>query len=817
MGSKTKKRNKRNSPANLFQQAQRNLEKGSYKQALKDARACFRQAASDEHRRLLEFAHIARAEGLIRAGNRDACREIVESLLELGVTEESVEAVLPDVLVAIGMLDRLPSAKGAVSDQQQAELRIKAADHAVLRPNEAPAAMPEIRDGGRQVHDALDLLHDGDEAGAFTKLKDIARESPLADWRFFVRGLAAYYRQDTSKMSANWERLDPDRFAARIARPLRVMAGAVPLDLSDSPLRASIAKLERGVTSRSLLPELSVLQRQVGEEEWIKVLQTLRSVRGRLREVDPRLYERLAGWLRSQFIGMGAVQMIDRLARVVDPPAIDPYWNRARALAAEADQYGDPQEEISYWRKYLLDLRKAPGFSAEERNFAEALVQLRLAQEHARKARSLRNCPCGRSHEKEIREAIHSGENCFNRCLELAPTRAAAYEQYADLHEAAGDRERAADVYRRGLERLPDNSDFLLYLTQHELQNDAPIAAQEFAQRARRTKPLDRGVAQMLWATHVGAAREYARQSKFDEARGEFDAADQVLPDRHNDYDVLARKAVLEIKAGNAEASRQFIEQALETLEEPTPLWLYLTIEATRYELPKEESWLYEKRWTDALKRKCNGSTAGLMCKILRAHSALQTEYRAGEDHVAKLLKYVRRCSRVKWKEEDLRNVCEFLREMDEDHMLDKFARKGQRKFPRTAYFHWAAGDREFQRGPGGNRIAARVNIERAIELASQSNDSRDQMFLEEAKQKLTFLQEMEDAPFGGFWDDDDVDEAEESDSGSESIGPDYAFFEAMCRRLGFDPEEIFKNVAEDEGVPVPPGPAKQATKRSKK
>ncbi len=57
---------------------------------------------------------------------------------------------------------------------------------------------------------ALDALHAGEESAATLMIANISRQSPFADWKFFIRGLAAYYRDDPETMRGNWDRLGRD-------------------------------------------------------------------------------------------------------------------------------------------------------------------------------------------------------------------------------------------------------------------------------------------------------------------------------------------------------------------------------------------------------------------------------------------------------------------------------------------------------------------------------------------------------------------------------------------------------------------------------
>ena len=172
-----------------FQHARRGLEKGDFKEALKDAKVCYRQTPSAEARSLLEQAYLGRCRQLHRAGLRAESQTAAENLLELGVTDQQVRRDLPELLIAVGLSRRLAELGAAGSSWEDASnpLCLAAADHAVLRPDAAavacrPSAARLNRFAGRwrrwkpigrRKHSRL--------------LQDIPRGSPLADWKYFVR------------------------------------------------------------------------------------------------------------------------------------------------------------------------------------------------------------------------------------------------------------------------------------------------------------------------------------------------------------------------------------------------------------------------------------------------------------------------------------------------------------------------------------------------------------------------------------------------------------------------------------------------------
>lgn len=798
MASKSKRRSRSRSSVHLIDHVRRNLERGDFRRALKDARVCHRQDASPEHRCLLEHAYIGRAQQLAQNGQVEDSRRIVRELLDLGVTEPSVEAGLPEVLVSVGMLDCLPQGLDVLPDGERERLAIKAVDQAVLRPEHTPSSMPELKEDAGRVRAALAAAEQGDDAAALEHLRDVPRQSHFADWKFFVRGLIAYYGHDATGMLANWDRLDADRAAAGIAAPLKVLAGVASAQ-NDGRLRSQVSRLEKQATNQTIGSQLARLRQVAADHDWRQVFRSLRSVRGELRELDTGLYQRLVSCLCGMLVRGGLVDELGRLAQIVDPPPIDPRWNRAKAVACENSDSCDQDGAAQYWRKYLVDLGNLPTLTPSQRSQARGLIWLRLAHFFASDAKSLSECCCGADHGPEIEDIEERACNAYTRCLTLAPSFAPAYEDFAAFHLAADRRDEAAGVMQRLLEHEPDHLEALRFLGQHYAFHGEPVKAREFAQRARALKPLDRQVGDLLWSTHAGEARELARCEQYDQARAELANADRLQPSRAMDYDMLARKAVLEIRAGDAEAARQFVEQAQERLCEPTALWLIMAIEAIRHDLPREEVWLYEKRWHDALKRRCRSQTAGLTCRLLFAHRTHPQPYPQIEEHVQCLLKYVRRCSRVKWQAEDLRFVCEFLEEVRDAKTLTKFARQGKRKFPQVGYFHCLTGLMEMAKGPYGFDQQFAVDCFRqAIQLASDSGDPRDERIVGMAKRSLSRAENVV-PDFDDYEDDDDEegDFDENVRSVMEGVSPEemYDAIRAMCERVGLDPEGVFDEV----------------------
>lgn len=688
-------------------------------------------------------------------------------------------------------------------------------------------------------------------------LKDIARGSPFADWKYFIRGLAAYYRQDAAETRANWERLDPARFAARIAAPLAALADPASNGRGDPHLAGAMGKLEMEILGGPILTRLHELQAHVAAGRWKEALRGLRRSRETFRKSDSDLWQRIGLAIYPSIVRRGMESRLAELTSLMAPPRIDPRWNRARAMVCELSREAGMEEAETHWLRYIEGLAELPCLTPQERTLAQALVWLRVGRNcvHASEPTpTFFGLP-----EEHIEQMRARAVEYLTKSVRLAPNLRAAYESLAEAHVAWKQSEQAAETYRRLLGHFPEDFEALRFLAVEHQRRDEPFEAREYALRARRLKPLDRTVEDLVWSVHVASARHYALNNEWDRGRAEFEAAEEIIPQNTEPYHLLVCKAAFEFKAGELGLGHRLVDGARTEAGEETVVLLDLFIQAIRYALPKVVAAEFEHRWITALKKKCSSRAAGGMCKILTAYLLTEIDYSDRAEHVGRLLGYLRRCSRVKWQAEDLRNVCGFLDavyssdelcdelsdkdddefwDLDElvDELLEKFVRKGRKAFPEQPYFQYLTGELEIRKGPiECNRPYARHCFQRALEFA-KNLAAEDGEVVEGAKRRITFLEEMgldADAEYAGpppphFFDDGDgpfFDEDDEfcsdDDVPSPNVSPRTLFgmFTAACESMGLDPEDVLDRTA--NGMPLPlrvrAGKAGSRSKRKKK
>lgn len=812
-------------------EVERLIEKGRLKDAVKQAKLRHRDDPSPEHHRLLERAYLLRARQLLEGGMASAAQEVALHLVEFGVTDPGLIGPSAELLAGVGLADRALALQARLADEDPeaaGRLLRRAADQAVLHPGRSTGAPPEIRSGAARVREALDAVRRGDEEAARSALKDITRGSPLGEWKRFALGLIAFRGRDDERCRDAWDRLDPDRAPGRIAKGLR------SLDLPGADLDApGLEPIERRALGEPVLGPLRALGSMVAQDRWAEATRILSSIRPALRRIDPKLGERL-----TRILSLPLIKAVSRLGYAeaqrtirafiagADPLPIDPRWNRLWALIWEGPQ-GHIDEAEPFWRKYLKDLETAPGLRDEERPTARAIVLTHLGRELAEEASAMDDTPLsGFSRiDAEARRERKRAVDCLEEALRLCPTHRPAYQALIDAHRAWGQPEEAAEVGRLLLDALPDDFDTLMDLAAHHYRRDDPGMALEYAGRARALRPLDDEAIGQEWSARVSLARHHALKRRFDEARAEFDLAERLRPESARSLHLLARKAVLELKAGRDDRARWLIAEAEGLLAEPSPLWLALLIEARRYKLPKKTREPFERSWADALSKKRRSETAGALAELLSPFLAGDVPYTGRDTHARQVADYLRRTTRLKYRREDLASACSFLGLIPRERKLfETLAAKGSRNFPDAPEFPMMLGAFEMEKGPfRADLPKARRLLEKGLHLAEAQApaDPRAAAMVPKLRETLTSLEDLAalpmHSPFGAF-----------PFGGPGSPLPDPSslpphvldMIETIAGQAGIDPEDLFGDEDEyddddfgdlfgdeDEGPPLPPGP----------
>lgn len=303
-----------------LEQVWRLLEKQQFKQAFKNARAAHRQTPSDATRSLLQRCSFARADEPQRYGLVPEARNVLDQLCQLQPLPPEVQKPLADLLIRLGLYEQYAAKFGFSVRAMSEETLLALADVSVVSGR---AGMASLNEGSAAVLSSLQALEAGDIEQAMQGVEPIPRSSPFADWKLFVRGLAAYYRGDDAAMKANWDRLDATRRASRIASRLRAVsdvAAGVPrtddLDLTVSLVEQTIG----GAT----LSHIDKLRHRRNDGDRCPMVDVLRPCLIVLGQRAPKLRERVIELVTQKAIRSGSADLLSQLSRATASPAIDP-------------------------------------------------------------------------------------------------------------------------------------------------------------------------------------------------------------------------------------------------------------------------------------------------------------------------------------------------------------------------------------------------------------------------------------------------------------------------------------------------------------
>jgi hypothetical protein len=770
-------------------EVERLIQKERYKDAVKQAKLCFKEEGTPENHRLLERAYFLRARQLLQLGMPASAVEVAEHLLDFGVTANDWVDELVRLLMSLGLSPKAFQIQERLGRPElKDELAELAADQAVIHPERTEQMSAEIARDARLVRQSLERLQAKDEAGAFSLLRDLARSSPLSEWKFFIRGLAAFQRGDAEETKTNWDRLDPKRKAFPITKRLRRLVQQE----GPSPDNANLEMWETAAFGEPVLARLHQVRSLAAHQEWDKVVRLLGPLRQSLHRIDPKLPARLTSVLigslikeASRFDLYQAKRLVGDFTRAAEPMAIDPNWNRLWALMWDGP-HADTLGAETYWLHYLEDLKTIPAFSPSERPLAQAMVWNHLAEMHNDRAAELEGIdgpsrlPLPRrarpQDAHEIDRARKRVIDCLEKSLQLAPDHLPTYKLLVEVNDDWELQSGVEAAAKRLLAAFPDDLDTLTLLANHYVGRSDPAVALPLVQRARKLKPLDHSLRELEWTIRVGLARLHALAQRFDEGRAEFKAAEELLPECRNQYFYLARKVIFEAKAGQTQASDHNLREAQASLVEPTPLWLALSIEASRYRMTKATQDGYHQLWTKDLKKKCKSETAGEMASLLGTFLSADIEYPGRDGHVKEVVAYLQRTTRSKYGREDIEHVCEFLIHVPkESKLLEKLVKHGLKSHPQSTLLNFRAGLIEMAKGPYQLEKGARPYLEKALKLAEASTEPKETELLPQIKDALTMLNEMSKrsmfSPFSGegpfsmpFMDFDDFDDDDDDD-----------------------------------------------------
>jgi tetratricopeptide (TPR) repeat protein len=745
------------------QDVEKLTEEHCFSEALHYAKALIQRENTPEHRVLLERTAYGRAEELCHSHDSAAAVKIIDELLKSEITHAGTLHKLVLLLPGLGRSEQAwRLAERIESPGIRQALTVKVADQAVLHPEQNVQIPEELRRGAQTIRAALKMLDEANADQAIDQLREIPRQSPFADWRLFLRGLAALRAGDHANAIANWDRLEAARPCHRIASQLR---GTPPTAPDGASAGHATAVLEKRLYGEAILEKLWQLQSFLEETCWDDALVMIHSLQMLLPEIDSWFCERLTDIVLQPIVNLALndeisepAYLISKFMHATRPPRLDPRWNRFQAVVTEAER-DDLEGAIKHWKKYSADLENLEILPVEERRAMRAIVLRHIGELYAILAMpddddfadefSYRPRRRRKSTQKLEQHAIQSIEDS----LRIDPSQKESYELLIDMLDRWNQTDKSATVTRRLLEVFPDDVDHLMKLTEFHLRKDQPVEALPLVEQARRLKPLDQGIWNRELSARHALARHHALAGRWDEGRAELDRVAAGWPDSHPRSSLLAKQVAFACKAAQIDEAEGILRADLTAFDDETAFWLAMSIEAARYKLAPEFQNRFAERLKTGMAAKVRTSTAARLCNILAMMIHYGIEYPGRDQHIRDVISYLKRAIRSKFTEAELIEACQFAEFASAaKRLLPTLIRQGIRHFPNSPQFLYYGAKAELEKGPfRGDLADARQKLERALEILQKAEGDGNSDLEELIKQTLSIARSLREPefPFG--------------------------------------------------------------------
>jgi hypothetical protein len=428
------------------------------------------------------------------------------------------------------------------------------------------------------VRAALELVEAGKYAEAQERVKSISRGSAYADWRLFIRGLAAFYQQDLAAARQNWQRLDRTRRPARMANVLLLAEDTDPLhaDMWQPPQKKTrdaqellqrpklLANARRIASTRSKHPDETLSPEQ---------FRLLMELREKHRKLDPAFVDYFSQACVRLAAHQPAEDCFEFVTSVIPGPPDDPNWTwltctfyyqfsgdtiPIRSLATRLHKELESRPDgklLAGALESLLYLRCARDINAEDRRYA------------------MLNWDWEPADSKELEDTLMSAIKAYPANRDAHRELIAHLENLTDYPGVTRSQLKMIEAKllkakQAFVKACPDEVELSLELIDHYFESGNVKEAKKLAAtltQQRLDDPLARAIPWKLKMHEIMQASR--RKTLLQNCREMLDEAQQLWPTWLTQHWLGFLRAALELRAGDAAQFESLLKEARDGVE----------------------------------------------------------------------------------------------------------------------------------------------------------------------------------------------------------------------------------------------------------
>ncbi len=583
------------------------------------AAGCWRKARDeakllckrDRHRYLplLIEANVGLARDMIARGLLAEAEQVLAYLRTIAPAS-AVEAVHEDLACARGdpdTLRRQALRRLAEPDRSCTEPEcIRLADHLVLgfaAVGAEQAAAPALAAELQALLEALASLCARDYEGALESLRPLPRDSVFGHWKFFVKGLVAFYRGDRVVALRCFDKLPAGSVPAQVAAGYRLLIAA-PAGRRHPASEAELEVACRILGQPRLATVLLNADRAWRKGRHVEAYEGLRRAVPDFPSVGPDPLGVVSEFCFNSLHSLPAAQA-DRLGASFERLGFERKGRSKteqalalRAVCLNLAKELEPRVLDRNWREYLALLRRVHGPSPRRDSLGYAWLGEQLAREEqddfgpvpffARTSRQQPTLRSGAYAVAALKNAVEADPGNLEAHLKLC-------EVYAKLGQA-GERNRLLDQMTR---QFPDRKEVLLLAGQNCLDRDALKKGIGYLERALALDRLDPAIPEALVAGRIQRAVQQYQGGRIELARQSWSALEEFIvesPDNllRGRWAVVGRQGLLESLFGDATLGQTRVEEARAASPSLEAFLLHLHLVQRVYAPTQRGRWLEE-------------------------------------------------------------------------------------------------------------------------------------------------------------------------------------------------------------------------------
>ena len=631
----------------------------------------------------------------------------------------------------------------------------------LVRTRSAAEVPAEWKAGYDAVLDAFAMYSNGKDDAAREVLNAVGLSSPFLDWKLLLRGLIAWSTNDDAKAVENFSRLNPMRFPARLAAPVRVQCD--PTYTQGTPAAATAAIAEQGKRLRAvgLVGKLNKVRSELARSRTLgPAFKAVEAVLPELAKRAPQLVPKLADVFYFAIIKRGEQPDLAKYRKVFGPPPADPAFHKLEAMVFE--EVDDLETSLARWAAFEGWLAEVPaGWSKPLAERARAVVLNRMAgiaadiEEDAadpRAADDFGGFFGAPARKPKAKRKPLDPTTFLKRAADLAPDWEPAARA---LFAAAVDRDdlpAAEAAARRFLEHHPQSVPVLSELALLMAMQGRTAEALELRRRALATNPLDPHNRHTAASATVAHARRLAIDGELADAEKLLDDTRQLL-EAVMPTSSFALRSVLYRKTKRPTEADAAAEAARNQKASRLVARLYLHANAVLLKLKPKEKAAAAKELADALEPMPTPGEAGSLLSGYDMYVHEGLKYTGQKTQEKKLVDVaVRAAESPEGGEAEFELLAGVLQNKKQYAAALKVATALMKRFPKNPLFPLVMAQAEMGKSKGRFGYKVTEPLRKAKALAEASTEERHKQLLPQIEELLKASDPFSGLFGGGFF-----------------------------------------------------------------